>query len=84
MSKVQVSFSTSPKMRDSAMAVANKLGLSLSTLLNMCLNQTVYQQRIPFSTNVPKYLRPDTDEYLEKAAKKFAKGNNGEKHHLID
>ena len=35
MRKVQISFSTNPVIRDSAMNVAKKLGLSLSAFLNI-------------------------------------------------
>lgn len=68
-----------------ATKVTNKLGLSLSTALNMCINQIAMQQRLPYSTALPrnpyaKYGKPTSTNDLKKRIMNSKTSNK--KHHL--
>lgn len=51
--KAQVSFTTDLDRKRKAEQIARDLGMSLSTVLNMCLAQMNYQRGLPFSTKLP-------------------------------
>ena len=84
MAKTQVTFSVDPKIRDEAEAITNRIGLSLSTSINIYLRQICYQHKIPFQLSAPSKVRADSTADLQERINSFAKGNIGKKHHLID
>lgn len=51
-----------PEIKEQAEAVLNKLGISMSEMVDMVLRQIVYQQRIPFEISLPKPPIPCLDE----------------------
>ncbi|XIF20101.1 MAG: hypothetical protein AJITA_00820 [Acetilactobacillus jinshanensis] len=71
MSKIQISVTTTPQAKQLATYVTNKLGLSLSTALNMCINQIALQKRLPYSTALTKnpyakYGKPTSTNELKR------------------
>jgi len=45
-----------PDVKDKAMAVLNDMGISISELFNMLLNQVAIQHKIPFEIVDAKYI----------------------------
>ena len=85
MKKIQFSVTTTPRAKKLATEVTNKLGLSLSTALNMCINQIALQKRLPYSTALPKnpyakYGQPTSTEDLKQRINKDKNANR--KHHI--
>ena len=64
-----------PEIKEQAEAVLNKLGISMSEMVDMVLRQIVYQQRIPFEISLPKPPIPCLDEMtLEEFNAELQKG----------
>ena len=64
-----------PEIEEQAEAVLNKLGISMSEMVDMVLRQIVYQQRIPFEISLPKPPIPCLDEMtLEEFNAELQKG----------
>lgn len=69
MKSVQISFTTNPKLRDDCNHLAHDLGVSLSTVLNMCLVQFRYRRGIPFPTTVPKPSHAELNYRMDEITK---------------
>lgn len=60
--KTQVAFTVNPQIKKQADQIAKQLGMSLSTILSMCLAQVVYQHGLPFTAKVPVHqVQPKTN-----------------------
>lgn len=84
MSKVRISFATDTQTKNEAEAITSKLGISLSASLNAYLRQICFQHKIPFQLALPSHVRTDNTKDIQRRTDKFANGDLGKKHHLID
>lgn len=68
-------------------AVLNKIGISLSDLVNMTLRRVVYERRIPFDTTIeakelPENMQIETKEQLIKYIKNSLDKDDGTRYSL--
>ncbi len=56
---------TPESVKESATDILDKLGLNMSTYINMALNQLIIQEGIPFSIKLAKESYTDTEKISE-------------------
>ena len=59
---------TPERVKENATHILDKLGLNMSTYINMALNQLIIQEGIPFSIKLAKESYTDTEKISEVAA----------------
>ena len=59
---------TPENVKENATVILNKLGLNMSTYINMALNQLIIQEGIPFSVKLSKSSYTNTEKINEVAA----------------
>lgn len=59
---------TPESVKENATTILDKLGLNMSTYINMALNQLIIQEGIPFSIKLSKESYSDIDKINEVAA----------------
>ncbi|MCL2124382.1 MAG: type II toxin-antitoxin system RelB/DinJ family antitoxin [Oscillospiraceae bacterium] len=52
----QMHIRVNPEVRDRAMEVLNEIGITVSDLVTMLLNQVAIQKRVPFDLLTDKYI----------------------------
>ena len=60
---------TPESVKENATNILEKLGLNMSTYINMALNQLIIQEGIPFSVKLAKTSYTDEEKISEVAAK---------------
>lgn len=59
---------TPESVKENAADILDRLGLNMSTYINMALNQLIIQKGIPFTVNLEKEAYLDTEKISEVAA----------------
>lgn len=59
---------TSERIKENAANILDKLGLNMSTYINMALNQLIIQEGIPFSVKLTKSFYTNAEKINEVAA----------------
>ncbi len=71
-----------PEVKEQAEAVLKQLGLSMSSVMELCIRQIALQQRIPFEIKVPRQkpialgalTEKEFDDLMETAIKDYEEG----------
>ncbi len=59
---------TPEKVKENATSILEKLGLNMSTYINMALNQLIIQEGIPFSIKLAREIYTDSEKINEVTA----------------
>lgn len=57
--QADIHIKVDPTIKTKSEVILNKIGISMSDLINMTLRRVIYEQRIPFDTRVADQLAPD-------------------------
>ncbi len=74
MSTTVINIKTDPKVKKQAQAVAEKLGFSLSAVLNAYLRKLIRTRKVEFSDDVHLELTPWAKRMLQRAEEDFKAG----------
>ena len=81
----QVSFRVDDMVKTDAEALFERLGMSLSTALNIFLRQAIAKRALPFAVeDTDPFYHPANQRYLENAAADWNRGVNFARHELKD
>lgn len=58
--QADIHIKVDPTIKTKSEAILDKIGISMSDLINMTLRRVIYEQRIPFDTRVADQLAPDS------------------------
>lgn len=58
--QADIHIKVDPNIKTKSEVILNKIGISMSDLINMTLRRVIYEQRIPFDTRVADQLTPDS------------------------
>ena len=81
----QVSFRVEESVKADAEALFERLGMNLSTALNIFLRQAIARRALPFAVEEPDpFWHPANQRHLEKAAADWERGVGFTVHELAD
>ena len=85
-SMTQVSFRVEEAVKEDAEALFGRLGMSLSTALNIFLRQSIARRGLPFEVQeADPFWHPANQRHLAKGAAAWARGAEGfAAHELVD
>lgn len=73
MTAVSTNIKIDPVVKQQAQALFDRLGMNLSTAVNIFLKQSIREQAIPFRIGDPFYV-PENIQYLERITKEIDSG----------
>ena len=82
--QADIHIKVEPTIKTRSELVLNKIGISMSDLINMTLRRVIYEQRIPFDTRVADQLAPSDLQILSQSdfAKRLDEGETyNQAHH---
>ena len=80
----QVSFRIDEAVKSDAEDLFSRLGMSLSTAINVFLRQSIVQRGLPFAVREDPFWSPANQAHLERAAADYERGANFSRHELVD
>ena len=80
----QVSFRIDEAVKSDAEDLFSRLGMSLSTAINVFLRQSIVQRGLPFAVREDPFWSPANQAHLERAAADYERGANFARHDLVD
>lgn len=85
MNKVVVNVKVDPETKKAAQALANDLGLTLSSLINVQLKQLVNHRRLVLDAPYPEQpMSPKLEAELEQVYKEIERGDVSQPHTNIE
>ena len=80
----QVNFRIDDKIKADADALFARLGMNMSTAINIFIRQTLYERGLPFQIKEAPFYSPQNIAHLKETANDYTAGRNFSKHDLIE
>ena len=80
----QVNFRIDDSIKADADALFARLGMNMSTALNIFIHQALKSRGLPFEVKEDPFYSPQNMAYLKEASDDYAAGRNFSKHELIE